>query len=116
VATLPSHLLAFVAKARETVRAASLEPGIVLHPALGIAYLKIPRPPKIDTAAPLVAALRKIAGEKGGHVIVEGAPGGVKQALDVWGDAGDALPLMRKLKDLYDPNHIFNRGRFLGRI
>ncbi|MBI1849755.1 MAG: FAD-binding oxidoreductase [Planctomycetes bacterium] len=114
--TLPGQLLPFAAKARDAVRAASLEPAMLLHPALGVTYLRLARPPKIETAAPLIEAVRKIAAEGGGNVIVEAAPPAVKERIDVWGEPAESIEIQRKIKQLYDPNRIFNRGRFLGRI
>ena len=40
----------------------------------------------------------------------EGAP------VEAWGNAGDALPLMRSLKQHFDPSHVLNPGRFAGGI
>jgi glycolate oxidase FAD binding subunit len=40
----------------------------------------------------------------------------VKQRFDVWGDAGDALPLMRRVKAQFDPTGCLNPGRFIGGI
>lgn len=48
-----------------------------------------------------------------GHVIVEQAPPAIKQNLDVWGDAGSSLPLMRALKQTFDPKRILSPGRFV---
>ena len=36
--------------------------------------------------------------------------------IDAWGNPGGALPLMRALKQQFDPNSILNRGRFVGGI
>jgi glycolate oxidase FAD binding subunit len=36
--------------------------------------------------------------------------------LDTWGKPGDALPLMRAVKDQFDPKNTLNPGRFLGGI
>jgi len=36
--------------------------------------------------------------------------------LDAWGTAGDTLPLMRALKQQFDPRGTLNPGRFLGGI
>ena len=38
------------------------------------------------------------------------------QEIDVWGDAGSALPLMMRIKQQFDPRGILNRGRFVGGI
>jgi glycolate oxidase FAD binding subunit len=37
-------------------------------------------------------------------------------AFDAWGDAGDALPLMRAVKQQLDPKSTLNPGRFVGGI
>lgn len=113
---LPGRLWAFLDAALAIVRAGSLECGTLLHPALGIAYLKLPRPPKVEAAAPMIDAIRASARETGGNVIVEAAPPAVKQAIDVWGDPPAGIELMRQIKQLYDPKGILNRGRFVGRI
>jgi glycolate oxidase FAD binding subunit len=35
---------------------------------------------------------------------------------DAWGAVGDALPLMRAMKQQFDPGNILNRGRYVGGI
>jgi glycolate oxidase FAD binding subunit len=36
--------------------------------------------------------------------------------LDAWGQPGDALPLMRAVKNQFDPKNTLNPGRFLAGI
>jgi glycolate oxidase FAD binding subunit len=48
-----------------------------------------------------------------GQVLVEQAPLGIKRNLDVWGDVGSSLPLMRALKSTFDPQRILSPGRFV---
>jgi glycolate oxidase FAD binding subunit len=36
--------------------------------------------------------------------------------LDAWGSAGDALALMRAVKQQFDPKSTLNPGRFVGGI
>ena len=36
--------------------------------------------------------------------------------LDAWGNAGDALGLMRAVKHQFDPKSTLNPGRFVGGI
>jgi glycolate oxidase FAD binding subunit len=51
----------------------------------------------------------------GGSLIVLRRPAGIGP-LDAWGNAGDALPLMRAVKQQFDPNGTLNPGRFVGGI
>lgn len=64
--------------------------------------------------AEAVAALRAFAAEAAGSLVVLQAPPQVKAAVDVWGSVGDTLPLMRGLKEQFDPGRILNPGRFVG--
>ena len=57
---------------------------------------------------------RRQATEAGGALVVAAAPVAVKRRIDVWGDAGSALPLMRRLKQQFDPRGTLNPGRFIG--
>ena len=46
--------------------------------------------------------------------MVECGPLGLKQRLDVWGEIGPPLRLMKALKDQLDPRGTLNPGRFVG--
>jgi glycolate dehydrogenase FAD-binding subunit len=48
-----------------------------------------------------------------GHAVVLAAPPGVREILDMWGPT-PGLPLMRRIKDQFDPGHRFAPGRFVG--
>jgi glycolate oxidase FAD binding subunit len=52
----------------------------------------------------------------GGSLLVERCPPHVKRRLDVWGDVGDSLAVMRRMKRQYDPKRVLNPGRFVGGI
>jgi glycolate oxidase FAD binding subunit len=66
--------------------------------------------------APLVRALRPGLEARGGGLVVERAVPEVKRAVDVWGDVGPGLPLMRGVKAALDPTGVFAMGRFVGGI
>jgi glycolate oxidase FAD binding subunit len=54
--------------------------------------------------------------ERSGHsLVIEHRPAGMPP-LDVWGTPGDALPLMRAVKNQFDPKNTLNPGRFVGGI
>jgi len=63
-----------------------------------------------------VRALRPDVEARGGSLVVERAVPAVKQAVDVWGEPGPALALMRGVKAALDPAGVFAIGRFVGGI
>ena len=52
----------------------------------------------------------------GGQMVVLRAPGEILRQLDVWGDPGSTLPLMRAIKQKFDPHSRLNPGRFVAGI
>ncbi|GAA2458290.1 FAD-binding oxidoreductase [Actinomadura vinacea] len=68
-----------------------------------------------EAAAQLLGGLRSVlagAPHRGGAV-VRYAPGAVRKELDLWGPV-PALPLMRRVKDQFDPERRMSPGRFVG--
>jgi glycolate oxidase FAD binding subunit len=65
--------------------------------------------------AGVLKTLRNKLEGMGGSVIIAHHPSAMP-ALDVWGDPGDALPLMRAVKQQFDPKSTLNPGRFVGGI
>jgi len=51
-----------------------------------------------------------------GFLAILDAPVTVKQKIDVWGYTGNALPLMRRIKQQFDSQNILSPGRFVGGI
>jgi glycolate oxidase FAD binding subunit len=47
--------------------------------------------------------------------VVLDAPGEVKDKVEVWGDA-EGVPLMRRVKERFDPSRVCNPGIFVGGI
>jgi glycolate oxidase FAD binding subunit len=84
----------------------------------GVVYLKL-CPETWDAEAygrlaGLVERARAFARGEGGSLVVEACPTEAKPGLDVWGDPGNAFPVMRALKEKLDPNGTLNPGRFVG--
>ncbi len=67
-----------------------------------------------DTIAETVEALRSIVARSGGSVVIAAAPDELKPRLDIWGPTTDAFPLMRRVKEQFDPRGIMSPGRFVG--
>ncbi len=70
----------------------------------------------LAACAAMVKALRGELEHLHGTLIVQRCPAALKQELDIWGSVKDALPLMRQIKQKFDPARILNPGRFVGGI
>ncbi|WP_433825067.1 FAD-binding oxidoreductase [Actinoplanes sp. CA-015351] len=62
-----------------------------------------------------VELIRAAAIRAGGHAVIQSAPEGVRDTLDMWGPV-PGLALMRRVKDQFDPERRFAPGRFVGGI
>ncbi|MBN3924796.1 FAD-binding oxidoreductase [Nostoc sp. NMS4] len=51
-----------------------------------------------------------------GFLTILSAPKAVKEQIDVWGYTGNALPLMRRIKEQFDSKNILSPGRFVSGI
>ena len=76
---------------------------------------------RLDAAGlkPLMNVLQALRGEVDrleGTMIVSQCPVAMKEDLDVWGTVKDALPLMQRIKQKFDPEQTLNPGRFVGGI
>jgi FAD/FMN-containing dehydrogenase len=59
------------------------------------------------------AAVRWLASatRHGWKAIIEFAPDDQRARLDLWPVPGSELEMMTKIKNMFDPNHLLNRGR-----
>ncbi len=72
-----------------------------------------------DRAEPTLEMLNRFRSELSkleGTLIVQQCPISMKEGLDVWGTLKDALPLMHRIKQKFDPAGTLNPGRFVGGI
>ncbi len=107
----PKQLSSFCSQVKQA--AANLQWSIIAH-GIGLGWLRIE-----GTAAPLVQllkGLRAAVEPLGGSIVVLHCPADVRQAIDMWGDAGDAVALMQRIKSQFDPKATLNPGRFVGGI
>jgi len=77
----------------------------------GVAYAALPA-----DKAPLLPALRAALAPHDGTAVVLSAPPALRDGLDHWGPVGDALTLMQRVKDSFDPDRRLAPGRFVGGI
>ncbi|MEO0456441.1 MAG: FAD-binding oxidoreductase [Cyanobacteria bacterium P01_A01_bin.114] len=85
-----------------------------LHNASGVGLLRFEASGQTSgKTAELIAKLRSHCEAHQGYLSVLQAPAEVKQKVDVWGYRGSALGVMQRLKANFDPQDIFNPGRFI---
>ncbi len=85
----------------------------IVAQATGIATLRLEG--AITALSATVTKLRAHAESNEGSLVILRRPAEL-YSLDVWGNPGDALPLMRAVKHQLDPKSTLNPGRFVGSI
>ena len=93
---------------------------IMGHMGTGVVYVTFSVPSN-DTAfaqfaSSVIADLRDFACDVGGNLIVESAPQSIKQQIDIWGQIGSGLKLMKQIKAGLDPLNLLNPGRYVSGI
>lgn len=63
---------------------------------------------------PLIFDLLTRCRREGGNLMVLNAPPALKSRMPVWGEVGDDLQVMKRIKTQVDPSGIFSPGRFVG--
>ncbi|WP_421654720.1 FAD-binding oxidoreductase [Leptothermofonsia sp. ETS-13] len=83
-----------------------------IHAASGLGRLVFPDSVSLESLLKLRSRLQT----RCGFLSILQAPVSLKQQIDVWGYSGNALDLMRKLKQQFDPNYRLSPHRFVGGI
>jgi glycolate oxidase FAD binding subunit len=109
-ATVPDDVGAVLETVAAEAGVAGATVRTLAHAANGVVRIAVARP---DGVAPLVAGLRPRLERARGSLVVERATPAVKASLHLWGDVGGGAPLMRRIKETYDPAGIFAPGRFV---
>jgi glycolate oxidase FAD binding subunit len=97
---------------------AEYEPLVWARGGNGIAYAALDAPADgVELASTLRRARTRVAtlGDNA-SLVVERCPTAVKRGLDVWGDPGSGVQLMRALKQQLDPRGTLNPGRYVAGI
>ena len=111
---LPTELQPFVEQL-SAVSAQKQTTWRLVAQAVGLGLLRL-ETPQADSLADILQALRTSLENRGGSLSILNCPPEVKSKMDVWGSAGDALPLMRGIKAQFDPKGVLNPGRFIAGI
>lgn len=85
--------------------------GLTGYPTLGVLRVE-----SRDGTASFVGRSREAVRRLGGTLVVEWCPPDVKREIDVFGDVPPSFPLMRAVKQQFDPQGTLSPGRFVGRL
>jgi len=103
----PSQIAGFIAAAQRN--APPFFADVLAYPTTGLVLARVDA-----TAVDRIADARRFVEAAGGSLVILAAPVNLKQRIDVWGSAGSALPLIRNLKEQFDPRSTLNPGRYIG--
>ena len=107
VSVLPTDVGATMTRLRELAG----DVPVLAHVANGVVRARLADPTIVSH---VVTELRRELAGRGGFVVVERAGPDVKRQVDVWGDPGEGLALMRRVKETFDPQGTFAPGRYVG--
>ena len=111
---------ASVPEAQNPINLAPLVSGVVADPGFGSVRLlwwaEDREPPADDRVAAAISRVRELTRQLGGSTVVEHCPLSVKRGIDVWGETTEAIEIMRRIKEKFDPARVLNPGRFVGGI
>jgi glycolate dehydrogenase FAD-binding subunit len=110
-AALPAEVGSVLEAAEVAARRHGAAFRTLAHAANGVVRIAVARGEHVPL---LVQALRPRLESGGGSLVVHRASPEVKAAVDVWGDVGPGLDLIRRIKQAYDPAGVFAPGRAAG--
>jgi glycolate oxidase FAD binding subunit len=120
VGVLPVDVGAYLDAAGAAARGAGVRLAALAHAGHGLVTLILTaagaETPLAAATAATLGQCRDAARARGGHLAIEWAPLGVREACPVWDPPGPAVELMRGLKTRLDPQGLLNPGRFVGGI
>jgi glycolate dehydrogenase FAD-binding subunit len=93
---------------------APLSPVVWAHAGSGAAHAACDAPTDASVLAALRAAVRRLGSNA--SLVIMRCPTALKQQIDVWGELGSSVGLMRAIKAKLDPRDTLNPGRYVGGI
>jgi glycolate oxidase FAD binding subunit len=109
ITSLPANIASIVESVRRIASNHNASWRLTVQ-AIGIGSLRLDGSPRNLHAA--LSELRSSCESKGASLTVLRRPAAMPP-VDTWGTFGDALPLMRVVKNKFDPKNTLNPGRFL---
>jgi glycolate oxidase FAD binding subunit len=109
-----SHISSYLQTVNTVCQHHHLEATVVAHAGNGILYVQLHPADATPRLREAIAELRRQAQEARGSLIVERCPLELKRQISIWGEPGNNFHMMQRLKQQFDPENTFVRGRFLG--
>lgn len=107
IGVLPSEAVAILSQISAIV---PLQIGFI-HASSGLGMLRFE-----EVGSDRLLKLRDLCQVAGGFLTILEAPSPLKSRLDLWGYPGNALPLMKRIKQQFDPQNLLSPDRFLSGI
>ena len=91
---------------------------LLAYPGLRLLYASFPlaEQPSTQAVDDAFSAVAKVASAAGGSYVCEAAPSWAKAGRDMFGESAGLVPIVRALKQRFDPSGVLNPGRLAGRI
>jgi glycolate oxidase FAD binding subunit len=119
IAALPAGMAALADKLATAAAGAQLEHATVLRPH-GLVFFALMNSsgaaPDAARFARAAQEIFRVAAEVGAKARIEWAPTELKRVVSVWGEARPDFELMRRVKQIFDPENVLSPGRFAGGI
>jgi glycolate oxidase FAD binding subunit len=80
-----------------------------IHNGSGLGSLQL----GVDATIEIIEQMRSLCQSHKGFLTVLTAPQAIKQNIDVWGYSGNAIDLMQRIKQQFDPENLLSPNRFL---
>jgi glycolate oxidase FAD binding subunit len=93
---------------------APLSPVVWAHAGNGVAHAACDAPSDASVLVALRAAVQRLGSNA--SLVITRCPTELKQQIDVWGEPGSSVALMRAIKTKLDPHGVLNPGRYVGGI
>ncbi|HYP41492.1 MAG TPA: FAD-binding oxidoreductase [Chloroflexia bacterium] len=110
-----TELPGLVRSAQKAAGEAGTQITVRAHMGHGHALLRC-HDPSTGEAVRRLRDLRRQAEASGSNLVIWYAPAEVRSQIDAWGDAGEGVGLMHRIKAQFDPQGTLNHGRFVGGI
>jgi glycolate oxidase FAD binding subunit len=119
IATFPTAMAALAEKLAATAVLAQLDHATLLRPHGLVFFAQMNSRGAAPDAARLARAAQvvfRVAAEFGARARIEWAPTELKRTISVWGEPRADFELMRRIKQIFDPENVLSPGRIAGGI